>query len=91
MLNCRQVSRLVSQAMDVKLPWHQRLGVRLHLLYCAWCRRYAAQVQFLRKATTHLAQQPIEGKGPKLSQEAKNQMRQRLQDAMKNPPPPPSA
>jgi hypothetical protein len=86
MLNCRQVTRLVSQSMDARLPWHQRLAVRVHLLYCVWCRRYAAQIQFLRKAAKGLA---IEGPGTipaKLSDEAKEQMRQRLQEAQKNSP-----
>jgi hypothetical protein len=58
MLNCRQVTRLVSQSMDEQLPWYRRLAVRVHLLYCVWCRRYASQVLFLRKAARELAPQP---------------------------------
>jgi hypothetical protein len=73
--------------MDAKLPWHQRLGVRFHLLYCVWCRRYAAQIQFLRRATSDLAVEAIGPSAPKLSGEAKEQMRKRLQEALKPPPP----
>jgi len=86
MLNCRQVTRLVSKSMDARLPWHQRLAIRFHLLYCVWCRRYAAQIQFLRKATKALAVESTEESTPKLSVEAKEQMRNRLEKALKTPP-----
>lgn len=86
MLNCRQVTRLVSQSMDAKLPWHQRLAMRVHLLYCVWCRRYAAQVQFLRKATGELAAEAMDMSAPTLSVEAKQRMHKRLQAALETPP-----
>jgi hypothetical protein len=75
--------------MDDKLPWHQRLAMRFHLLYCVWCRRYAAQIQFLRRATRQLAAEPVDTAGPNLSEDAKEEMRKRLQEALKNPPPSP--
>src|SRR5215472_8436216 len=82
MLNCRQVTRLVSQSMDARLPWYQRLAVRFHLLYCVWCRRYKAQIQFLRKAAKGLAMEAAGASAPKLSDEAKGQMCRRLQEAL---------
>ena len=88
MLNCRQVTRLVSQAMDVKLPWHQRLAVRIHLLYCVWCRRYAAQLQFLRKATRELAGGTNPAGPEVLSNEAKAQIQGRLAQALNDRRPP---
>jgi hypothetical protein len=88
MLNCRQVTRLVSQAMDAKLPWHQRLAIRIHLLYCIWCRRYAAQIQFLRKATKELAGGANPAGPEKFSSEAREQIRQRLAQALNEHRPP---
>jgi hypothetical protein len=88
MLNCRQVTRLVSQSMDAKLRWYQSLGVRLHLLYCVWCRRYAAQLQVLRKASKELAPEVDAVPSHTLSNEAKNKIRTRLQEALRNDPPP---
>ena len=32
MMNCRQVTRLVSQSMDAKLPWYRSLAVRFHFI-----------------------------------------------------------
>jgi hypothetical protein len=85
MLNCRQVTRLVSQSMDAKLSWPSRLGIRLHLLYCVWCRRYAHQLQLLRKATSNLSAESF-SESAQLSTEAKAEMRSRLQEALKQPP-----
>ena len=48
--HCRDVTRLVSQAQDAPLPWHQRLKVRLHLSICGACARFERQVRFLREA-----------------------------------------
>jgi len=87
MLNCREVTRLISQSMDSKLPWHRRLGMRVHLLYCVWCRRYAAQLQLLRKAARELPPEALDAAPKKLSNEAKEQMRARLREDLKNLPP----
>jgi hypothetical protein len=88
MLNCRQVTRLVSQGMDAKLPWHQRLAIRIHFLYCIWCRRYAAQIKFLRKATREIAGGANPAGPDKLSIEAREQIRQRLAQALNEDHPP---
>jgi hypothetical protein len=48
--SCRDVSELQARAFAAPLPFSKRLGLRLHLLVCGWCRRYGRQVGFLRKA-----------------------------------------
>ena len=45
---CREVARLQSDALDHRLPWRKRVGLRIHLLLCKWCRRYGKQIAFLR-------------------------------------------
>lgn len=87
MLNCRETTRLISQSMDETLPWHRRLAIRVHLLYCVWCRRYAAQLRLLRQATRELPGEEAALVSQKLSSEAKEQMRARLQQALKDLPP----
>jgi len=90
MLNCRQVSRLVSQSMDTRLRWYQRLGMRFHLLYCVWCRRYASQLRILQKACSQLDAEHESGSVPThtLSSEARDNIRARLHAAVKDEPPP---
>jgi len=87
MLNCRQATRLISQSLDAKLPWYRLVAMRVHLLYCVWCRRYAAQLQFLRKATQELPPETLDAAPEKLSSDEKEQMNARLQESLKKLPP----
>jgi len=57
MLNCKDVTHLVSQSLDRRLSWRERLGVRLHLMICEACARFARQMQFLRAAARRMARQ----------------------------------
>jgi len=50
MLDCREVTRLVSQGEDRKLALGERVALRLHFAYCLGCRRVARQLRFLRPA-----------------------------------------
>lgn len=50
MLTCKETSELVSRGMDTALPLAQRLAIRLHLFMCGACRRFDAQMQFIRRA-----------------------------------------
>ena len=89
MLNCRQVTRLVSQSLEVRLPWRQRLVVRIHLCYCVWCRRYSRQIRFLRRAGRHALAADLEAPPEvALPPEVKARLRERLREALKEPPPP---
>ena len=88
MLNCRQAIRLISQSLDAKIPWHRRLQMKMHLLYCVWCRRYAAQLKFLRRATRELPPEALDAAPQKLSSEEKEQMNARLKESVKKLPPP---
>src|SRR2546426_10521622 len=53
---CQEAVRLQSEALDRRLPIRQRLGLRLHLILCKWCRRYGGQIKFLRSAAPQHAQ-----------------------------------
>jgi hypothetical protein len=46
---CREVVRLLSQSMEVKLPVTTRIKIRFHYVICVWCYRYGEQLQALRK------------------------------------------
>jgi len=77
MLSCKEVSLLVSQSYDAKLTWRQRLAVRLHLLVCEACRRFAQQMQFLRRAGQAFSGRPQDG-GGSLSPSARERIRNSL-------------
>jgi len=50
MKQCRDITRLVSESLDRKLSWLERLQVRVHLSFCVGCTRFATQLHFLRRA-----------------------------------------
>lgn len=47
---CRDATRLMLRAFDVRLPWHERLAVRLHLMVCKACPAFQRQTQLMRAA-----------------------------------------
>ncbi len=50
MLDCKEMSRLVSGGLDEDLPAADRARMRLHLVMCSNCRNVAEQMAFLRRA-----------------------------------------
>jgi len=79
MFNCSEVTRLVSESMDRKLPFYQRVGIRLHLSMCRFCSRYRKQLLFMKEALTRCNESdcPEDVYGP-LSEEARERMKQAL-------------
>jgi hypothetical protein len=46
--SCKKITGMISESMDRKLPFYQRMGIRFHLMMCALCRRYEQQLLFIR-------------------------------------------
>jgi len=53
-LTCREISRAVASDELEGAGYWKRLGVRLHLLMCRHCRRYAAQMRAIGGAARRL-------------------------------------
>jgi len=51
--NCREASRLISQAEERRLSWRDWVRLRLHIHWCLACQRAEAQMRFLRRAMRH--------------------------------------
>src|ERR1041385_4695796 len=78
MPTCREVTRLQSEALDKQLPFFKRVGLRLHLLVCSWCRRYGKQVRFLRQAMHDHPDELCEASSQGLSPEARERLKRAL-------------
>ncbi len=63
MLNCHEVTHLVSRSLDRRLSWRERIAVRMHVLICAGCANFVRQMKFLRTAVQRLAQRDPPGAG----------------------------
>lgn len=89
MMNCQHASHLLSQSQDRRLPWPQRVGLRLHLMMCRACSRFAGQLALLRQAVTILGRQIENDAGIALSEEARHRisgkLRQQQIEAQQHP------
>lgn len=54
MLNCKENSELLSQALDRPVTLRERLAMRLHLMMCRGCRNFEKQLAFIRRAAREM-------------------------------------
>ena len=54
MLSCKEVTRLVSQGLDRRLGFGERVRLRVHLALCDGCTNFKKQTAFLREAVRQL-------------------------------------
>lgn len=58
--HCHDITRLLSESMERRLPLRTRLLIRLHFTVCAWCKRYDGQLKLLRKYSSGFAEKGCE-------------------------------
>jgi len=80
---CNEVSRLTSQALDEKLALRHRLGVKIHLLFCKWCRLYKKQLQVIDDMLRRCAVDNLTDDSICLSDAARERMKESLEDQNK--------
>jgi hypothetical protein len=79
---CREVVRLLSQSMEVKLPITTRIKLQFHYLICAWCQRYEKQLRRLRKIASSLPEH-VDGFCPETLSESSKERLKRVLSARK--------
>lgn len=78
MLTCKQTSVLVSQSLDRRLTWRERLAVRVHLSICVYCRRFMLQLKLIRSRMQAWQDQTAEHGELALSPAARERITQQL-------------
>jgi hypothetical protein len=76
---CKETSKLVTLLADRPLSWKDRQAMRIHLLVCANCARFARQMQMIREWL-----RPEDGSG-ELSGLARARIAAKLNDAAQQP------
>ncbi len=56
MMSCKEVSRLLSESMERKLSFWERIGLWFHLSMCKLCKGFSKDLQQLREAARRHAQ-----------------------------------
>jgi len=83
MYKCKQIIELVSQKMEIELPWLTRLEMKLHFLMCKTCKRYAQQLAFIHQALGQMDKES-HTKNNQLSTQAKQRIAQKLQQVQQS-------
>jgi hypothetical protein len=81
MRSCKEISELISESLDRRLPLGQRIAVRMHLLMCKLCFEFSRQLRFMKKSAQRYIEEiePSDALSPiSLSPEA----RKRIADAI---------
>ena len=76
--SCKEAGRLQSEALDHKLPFRKRLGLRMHLMLCKWCCRYGKHLHFLRDAAQKHPDEMAKPVPQSLSDQARERIKSRL-------------
>ena len=79
-LTCKEVTRLISQALDKPLTFKQRVQLRLHFLICLWCDRYAKHLRFVHQAAPRYEQEIDVVALQSLSSDARRRVKEALRD-----------
>ncbi len=80
LINCKENSQLVTLSPDRPLSWRDRLAMRIHMIVCVNCARFARQMKLIREWLG------TEGESGNLSDAARARIEARLNDAGQGPP-----
>ena len=80
MITCKQVSKALAENKIHELPWHKRLGLKLHIKLCFVCGKANGQIVQLQNGIKKMLDQDDEGiyLNVKLSDETKNNIKEKM-------------
>ena len=61
MLSCKEATQLVSQGLDRRLGFFERVALRVHLAICHGCSNFSRQAALLRRAVQQLKERSAPG------------------------------
>ena len=72
--DCHNMTRLVSQSMDHRLPFSTWARMNLHYIICVWCERYAEQIALVKDAARNFAGNSVNSSAETISPERKKRL-----------------
>lgn len=86
MPSCKEVSRLVSESMETKLPLRKRIGLWMHLSMCRLCKGFARQLRVIQAAAKQHGESDDDTSlaDATLSDDARERIRRAMQNAPLN-------
>ena len=82
MMSCEESTKLISESIDRKLPLMKRLGLKIHIMMCRFCGRYAVQLNFIEEVLGKYRRDITQGSSDesRLPDTARDRMKQRLRN-----------
>ena len=80
---CDVITEKISESLDHRLSISDRLKIRIHIMFCKFCRRYHHQLLMMHRFFEDRLQREEQNSlptGSELSSEAKNKMKQKLKN-----------
>src|ERR671928_2042625 len=80
---CKQMVALMSESMERRLTWRERVVLRVHLWVCAWCAWYLEHLHLMRDSLRQRAGEAADDESTSsasLSTEARERMKFALRD-----------
>jgi len=81
MPNCKEVTRLVSESMEHKLPFRKRVSLWMHLSMCKLCGGFRKELQMIQDAARRHAES-IEQDATPGDSSLPNEARERIRRAL---------
>ncbi len=78
MLNCKNASKLISQSLDRKLNFNERLQLRFHLFICRACTLFNQNLILICKSVKSMTRFIEDNDSIKLSEEAKENIKKAI-------------
>lgn len=76
--NCKETSKLVSDAQERHLSVTEKIGIYIHLLICKPCVNYKQHLKFMRQAILSAKDEAAVNPDKSLNDSARDRIRQRL-------------
>ena len=84
MWTCKQVGEALAEHRYRDLPWHRRIGLRLHVALCFVCRRYNKQVMQMQDLAAVFERRELDGEAPDGAPKLGADAKRRMTDAIKH-------
>jgi hypothetical protein len=81
---CHDITRLLSQSMDRRIPLYKRLAIRLHFQICVWCKRYGQQLTVIRQASRSVPEHSERIMNSFLPENARQRIKQAIRDSLRD-------
>ena len=77
MLTCKNITFKLSESLDIKLPFGERVLINMHLLMCTRCKKFSRQIKIMHNITQYYVSQ-IENSDKRVKEELSDEARQRI-------------